>query len=143
RYSPFSVTLAWVQVSPDRYHTTGSLAPSACGGTNTEKVIAVLVSRLWCRYTPCTPPCDRFCETVSMAMMVRLRRRGDVRGVQGSTWSQHSRRPPPAIPWAIAMRQEPRAIGGGKADQNRNAGTNCAYYWTSRSRLEDRGMMEI
>ena len=28
RNSPFSVTLAWVQVSPDRYQTTGSLAPS-------------------------------------------------------------------------------------------------------------------
>ena len=33
RNSPFSVTLAWVQVRPERYQTTGSLAPPACGGT--------------------------------------------------------------------------------------------------------------
>ena len=44
RYSPFSVTLAWVQVRPDRYQTTGSFAPSAWGGTNTENVISVPVS---------------------------------------------------------------------------------------------------
>ena len=28
RYSPFSVTLAWVQVRPDRYQTTGSFSPA-------------------------------------------------------------------------------------------------------------------
>jgi len=35
------VTLAWVQVSPERYQTTGSFAPCLCGGTSIEKAIAV------------------------------------------------------------------------------------------------------
>jgi hypothetical protein len=48
RNSPFSVTLAWVQVRPERYHSTGSFAPSAWLGTKTEKVIGVLVASLWC-----------------------------------------------------------------------------------------------
>jgi phosphoribosylcarboxyaminoimidazole (NCAIR) mutase len=33
RYSPLSMTLACVQVRPDRYQSTGSRAPSSCGGT--------------------------------------------------------------------------------------------------------------
>src|SRR3546814_5679471 len=44
RYSPFSVTLAWVQVSPDRYQSTGNRAPSSCAGTNTAKVMSVPVA---------------------------------------------------------------------------------------------------
>ena len=32
RNSPFSVTLAWVQVRPERYQTTGSLAPAGFTG---------------------------------------------------------------------------------------------------------------
>src|SRR3546814_5866622 len=41
RYSPFSVTFAWVQVSPERYQTTGRLLPGAWTGTKTENVISV------------------------------------------------------------------------------------------------------
>jgi len=33
--------LAWVQVSPERYQTTGSFVPCLCGGTSIEKAIAV------------------------------------------------------------------------------------------------------
>ena len=43
RYSPLSITLAWVQVRPERYHSTGSFAPAACSGTKTAKVISVPV----------------------------------------------------------------------------------------------------
>ena len=46
--SPFSVTLACVQVRPERYQTTGSLTPFCYGGTKTEKVMPVPVSRLAC-----------------------------------------------------------------------------------------------
>ena len=45
RYSPFSVTLAWVQVSPDRYHSTGNGSPrSTCGGMNRLKVMSLCVT---------------------------------------------------------------------------------------------------
>ena len=43
RYSPFSVTLAWVQVSPDKYHSNG-IGPSTPPGTNAEKIMSVLVA---------------------------------------------------------------------------------------------------
>src|SRR4028119_2200028 len=67
RYSPLSVTLAWVQVRPERYQTTGQGAPSsACGGTKTEKVMSVPVQRLACLTTCCVPPWARGMETVSI-----------------------------------------------------------------------------
>src|SRR5258708_30660032 len=75
RNSPFSVTLAWVQVRPDKYQTTGSFAPSWCGGTKTEKVMLVPVSRLACLETPWTPSNHRFVETVSSVMAKELQRR--------------------------------------------------------------------
>src|SRR5690606_12780216 len=62
RNSPFSVTLACVQVSPERYQTTGSFAPSACGGTNTEKTMSVADATERCLYTPCTPPWERLVD---------------------------------------------------------------------------------
>src|SRR3546814_17403333 len=43
RYSPFSVTFAWVQVSPERYQTTGRLLPGAWTGTKKANVISVPV----------------------------------------------------------------------------------------------------
>ena len=60
------MTLAWVQVSPDRYHSTGTGPFSACGGTKTAKVIGQPVVFASCRYTPWTPPWERAFETVSM-----------------------------------------------------------------------------
>jgi len=44
RNSPFSVTLAWVQVSPDRYHSTGNFAPASWSGTNAENTMSVVVA---------------------------------------------------------------------------------------------------
>ena len=39
------MTLAWVQVRPDKYQTTGSFAPfSACGGRKIEKIMSVEVA---------------------------------------------------------------------------------------------------
>src|SRR3546814_4041984 len=43
RYSTFSVTFAWMKVSPERYQTTGRLLPGAWTGTKTENVISVPV----------------------------------------------------------------------------------------------------
>ncbi|KQM87273.1 hypothetical protein ASE67_05975 [Sphingomonas sp. Leaf23] len=44
RNSPLSVTLAWVQVRPERYQSTGARCPSFSGGTNTENVMVVPVA---------------------------------------------------------------------------------------------------
>ena len=72
RNSPFSVTLAWVQVSPDRYQTTGYFVSLRRGGTNTENVVAVRVSKLSCLYTPCIPRCDRASDGVSIAIFFEV-----------------------------------------------------------------------
>src|SRR3546814_20216917 len=56
RYSPFSVTFAWVQVSPERYQTTGRLLPGAWTGTKTENVISVPVLVEACLSTLWTTP---------------------------------------------------------------------------------------
>src|SRR4051812_19908763 len=66
RYSPFSVTLALVQVRPDRYQTIGSLPPpSAWGGRKIEKVMSVDVAADAWRTTSWRPPCDFVSETTS------------------------------------------------------------------------------
>src|SRR3546814_20931804 len=55
RYSPFSVTFAWVQVSTERYQTTGGLLPGAWTDTTTENVISVpvlVVVRLSSHWSP-------------------------------------------------------------------------------------------
>src|SRR5260370_29428667 len=65
RYSPFSVTLAWVQVRPDRYQTTGSLPAPAWGGRKIEKVMLVEVADEAWRTTSCRPPCDLASLTIS------------------------------------------------------------------------------
>src|SRR5260221_2601555 len=66
RYSPFSVTLAWAQVSPDKYQTTGSFPPrSACGGRKIDQVMSVEVAVDAWRTTSCRPPCDLVSETTS------------------------------------------------------------------------------
>ena len=45
RNSPFSVTLAWVQVRPDRYQMSGTGSPfSGWGGMNNEKVMSPCVA---------------------------------------------------------------------------------------------------
>src|SRR5262245_49408715 len=69
RYSPFSVTLACVQVRPDKYQTTGSfpICP-ACGGRNTEKAISHRQALDSCFTTSCRPPWDLFSETTSIAL---------------------------------------------------------------------------
>src|SRR6476469_6792191 len=66
RYSPFSVTLAWVQVRPDKYQTIVSFPPlAACGGRKIEKTMSVDVAADAWRTTSCRPPCDLFSETIS------------------------------------------------------------------------------
>src|SRR5688572_30740069 len=56
RYSPFSMTLACVQVSPERYQRTGQGSLMAFGGAKTAKVISHLQASDSCAYTPCMPP---------------------------------------------------------------------------------------
>ena len=58
RYSPFSVTLAWVQVRPDRYQTTGSFAAARLRGRKIENAISVPVAAEACLTTSCRPPWD-------------------------------------------------------------------------------------
>src|SRR3954453_22611704 len=67
RYSPFSVTFAWVQVSPDRYQRTGSFAPlSACGGRKMERVMSVEVAAGAGGTPSSPPPCDMLSEMMSI-----------------------------------------------------------------------------
>ena len=49
RYSPFSVTLAWVQVRPDRYQTTGSFAaaPPAAAGRSRRSCRSPVAADAW------------------------------------------------------------------------------------------------
>ncbi|MNE99421.1 hypothetical protein D3C80_1980990 [compost metagenome] len=69
RYSPFSMTLAWVQVRPDRYHSTGRRSVIAWGGTNTAKVISHwVVCESW-ENTPCMPPNAVFWERIFIGKM--------------------------------------------------------------------------
>ena len=62
RYSPFSMTLAWVQVRPERYQSTGQGRSVACGGRKTAKVISVPQTCDSCEKTPCIPPKAVFSE---------------------------------------------------------------------------------
>src|SRR6185369_5591463 len=102
-YSPFSVTFAWLQVSPDKYHTTGrSLPLSACGGKKIEKVMSVDVAADACFTTSCRPPWDLLSETISMVTgqagadrkACCRRDRADRRGRDARTHSRASRAGP-------------------------------------------------
>src|SRR5690242_7577968 len=95
RYSPFSVTLACVQVRPDRYQTIGSFTPlSAWGGRKIENVMSVEVALDACFTTSCRPPCDLLSETISTLIRpasCEVRKaccrqgRADTRGTAGRT----------------------------------------------------------
>ncbi len=70
RYSPLSITLAWVQVRPERYQSTGQGPSAACGGTNTAKVIShPVVAASW-EHTNCVPPCDLAVEIVFIGLLL-------------------------------------------------------------------------